>query len=42
MLNMKPIIEINEANFEIEVLNSNQPVLVELPTAISQSITRWR
>ena len=26
---MKPTIEINEENFEIEVLKSNQPVLVE-------------
>jgi thioredoxin 1 len=26
---MKPIIEINEANFESEVLQSNQPVLVD-------------
>lgn len=27
--NMKPTIEINEANFESEVLQSNQPVLVD-------------
>ena len=26
---MKPTIEINEANFESEVLQSNQPVLVD-------------
>ncbi len=26
---MKPIIEINEANFETEVLQSNQPVLLD-------------
>ena len=29
---MKPTIEINEENFEIEVLKSNQPVLVEFAT----------
>ena len=28
-LNMKPTIEINETNFETEVLNSTQPVLVD-------------
>ena len=28
-MNMKTTIEINEANFETEVLKSNQPVLVE-------------
>ena len=28
-MSMKPTIEITEANFEIEVLKSNQPVLVE-------------
>jgi len=28
-LNMKPTIEINETNFETEVLNSAQPVLVD-------------
>src|ERR1700731_1340790 len=32
---MKPTIEINEANFETEVLKSNQPVLVEFPTGWS-------
>jgi thioredoxin 1 len=26
---MKPTIEINEANFEVEVLQSNEPVLVD-------------
>src|SRR6266480_2026710 len=30
--NMKSTIEINEENFEIEVLKSNQPVLVEFAT----------
>src|SRR5947208_7352321 len=28
-MNMEPTIEINEANFEVEVLKSKQPVLVE-------------
>ncbi len=32
---MKPTIEINEANFEIEVLKSKQPVLVEFATGWS-------
>ncbi len=32
---MKPTIEINEANFEIEVLKSKQPVLVEFGTGWS-------
>ena len=32
---MKPTIEITEANFEIEVLKSNQPVLVEFATGWS-------
>ena len=32
---MKPTIEINEANFEIEVLKSSQPVLVEFATGWS-------
>src|SRR5438552_16273379 len=32
---MKPTIEINEENFEIEVLKSNQPVLVEFATGWS-------
>jgi thioredoxin 1 len=32
---MKPTIEINEANFETEVLKSNQPVLVEFATGWS-------
>ena len=32
---MTPIIEINEANFEIEVLKSSQPVLVEFATGWS-------
>jgi thioredoxin 1 len=30
--NMRPIIEIDEANFETEVLKSSQPVLVEFAT----------
>ncbi len=34
-MNMKPIIEINEENFEIEVLKSSQPVLVEFATGWS-------
>jgi thioredoxin 1 len=34
-MNMKPTIEINEANFEIEVLKSSQPVLVEFATGWS-------
>src|SRR5438105_8567913 len=34
-LNMKSTIEINEENFEIEVLKSNQPVLVEFATGWS-------
>jgi thioredoxin 1 len=33
--NMKPTIEINEENFEAEVLKSNQPVLVEFATGWS-------
>ena len=32
---MTPTIEINEENFEIEVLKSNQPVLVEFATGWS-------
>ena len=32
---MKPTIEINEENFEAEVLKSNQPVLVEFATGWS-------
>ena len=32
---MRPIIEIDEANFEREVLKSNQPVLVEFATGWS-------
>ena len=32
---MKPTIEINEANFETEVLRSSQPVLVEFATGWS-------
>jgi thioredoxin 1 len=32
---MNPTIEINEANFETEVLNSSQPVLVEFGTGWS-------
>ena len=32
---MRPIIEIDEANFEIEVLKSSQPVLVEFATGWS-------
>jgi thioredoxin 1 len=32
---MKPTIDINESNFEIEVLKSNQPVLVEFATGWS-------
>jgi thioredoxin 1 len=31
-MNMKPTVEIDEANFETEVLKSNQPVLVEFAT----------
>ena len=34
-MKMKPTIEINEANFEIEVLKSKQPVLVEFATGWS-------
>jgi len=34
-MNMKQTIEINEANFETEVLKSNQPVLVEFATGWS-------
>jgi thioredoxin 1 len=34
-MNMKPTIEINEANFEAEVLKSSQPVLVEFATGWS-------
>ena len=34
-MNMKETIEINEANFEAEVLKSSQPVLVELATGWS-------
>jgi thioredoxin 1 len=34
-MNMKPTIEINEANFESEVLKSRQPVLVEFATGWS-------
>jgi len=34
-MNMKATIEINEANFEIEVLKSSQPVLVEFATGWS-------
>ena len=34
-LNMKSTIEINEANFESEVLKSSQPVLVEFATGWS-------
>ena len=34
-MSMKPTIEINEANFEIEVLKSSQPVLVEFATGWS-------
>jgi thioredoxin 1 len=33
--NMKPTLELNEANFETEVLKSNQPVLVEFATGWS-------
>ena len=32
---MRPIIEINEANFETEVLKSSQPMLVEFATGWS-------
>jgi len=32
---MKPTIEINEANFEAEVLKSSQPVLIEFATGWS-------
>jgi thioredoxin 1 len=34
-MNMKPTIEVNEANFEAEVLRSSQPVLVEFATGWS-------
>ena len=34
-MNMKPTIEINESNFEAEVLKSSQPVLVEFATGWS-------
>jgi hypothetical protein len=34
-MSMKPTIEINEANFESEVLKSTQPVLVEFATGWS-------
>ncbi len=34
-MNMKPAIEINEGNFETEVLKSSQPVLVEFATGWS-------
>jgi thioredoxin 1 len=34
-MSMKPTIEINETNFETEVLKSNQPVLVEFATGWS-------
>src|SRR5260370_14098495 len=34
-MNMKPTIEINETNFENEVLKSSQPVLVEFATGWS-------
>ena len=34
-MNMKPTIEVNEANFEAEVLKSTQPVLVEFATGWS-------
>src|ERR1700737_3280291 len=34
-MSMTPTIEINEENFEIEVLKSNQPVLVEFATGWS-------
>jgi thioredoxin 1 len=34
-MDMKPTIEINEANFEAEVLKSSQPVLVEFATGWS-------
>jgi thioredoxin 1 len=34
-MNMKPTIEINEANFETEVLKSRQPVVVEFGTGWS-------
>jgi len=34
-MNMRPTIEISEANFEAEVLKSSQPVLVEFATGWS-------
>jgi thioredoxin 1 len=34
-MNIQPTIEINEANFEAEVLKSSQPVLVEFATGWS-------
>jgi thioredoxin 1 len=39
--NMKPSIEIDEANFESEVLKSNQPVLVEFVTKWSLPSIMW-
>jgi predicted DNA-binding protein with PD1-like motif len=36
-MNMKPTIEINEANFETEGLKSSQPVLVEFATRMEPS-----
>ncbi|HET9418503.1 MAG TPA: thioredoxin domain-containing protein [Chthoniobacterales bacterium] len=33
--NMRPTVEITEANFEVEVLKSSQPVLVEFATGWS-------
>jgi thiol-disulfide isomerase/thioredoxin len=34
-MNMKPTIEINDANFETEVLKSSQPVLIEFASGWS-------
>ena len=34
-MSMKPTIDLNEANFETEVLRSSQPVLVEFVTGWS-------
>ena len=40
-MSMKPTIDINESNFEIEVLKSSQPVLVEFATGWSLPSMMW-
>jgi thioredoxin 1 len=40
-MSMKPTIEINESNFENEVLKSTQPVLVEFATGWSLPSMMW-